>query len=49
MVFEASRAAGDVYPVNRLGLAELGEFCDGQTDEVDVGIQEVEVSRNAVG
>ena len=49
MVLEAAAAAGDVDPVDGLGLAQLGEFRDGQTDEVDVGIQEVEVSRDFQG
>ena len=31
LVAEAARAAGHVDPVDRLGLAQLGEFGDGQT------------------
>ena len=30
-------------------LAEVGEFSHGKSDQVDVGIEEVEVSRNNRG
>jgi len=48
-VLEAAGAARDVDPVDRLGLAELGEFRHRKPSQVDVGIEEVEVSRNVRG
>ena len=43
VVAEAAGAAGHVDPVDRLGLAQLGELLDGQTLEVQVRVEEVEV------
>ena len=48
-VAEPSGTAGHVDPVDRLGLAELGELLDGQTLEVQGRVEEVEVGRNGAG
>ena len=49
VVLEAAAAVGHVDPVDRFGLAELGKLGHGKSDQVDVGIEEVEVSRNIWG
>jgi hypothetical protein len=42
-VSEPTRATGNVNPVDRLGLTQLGKLGDGQTREIELGIEEVEV------
>jgi hypothetical protein len=49
LVTEATRSAGHVDPVDRLGAAQFGELRDGQAGDVYVWIQEVEGGRNAGG
>ena len=49
VVLEATGAVGHVDPVDRLGLAELGELRHGKSGQVDVGIEEVEAGGNVGG
>jgi hypothetical protein len=49
LIPETARSAGNVDPVDGLGLTKLGELRHGHTREANVRVEEVEVSREIGG